>query len=425
MTLVAKYKTKEECENAGYYWKTNFCFRDKEGTMPISIGAFTEITGIDVGQALMDHGGGLTDTWMKLAYQKPPEDFWGRLLWTAGTLGQLVLSLFTFPAALGVFMLEESIQAYSMGGYMLSTANQWGLLLDYLDGFDSFLDGTDYGIKTLATISPITGGAVMMYQSAARAQAAAFRQTAQYKYLKQLETDEKQRIAALATQKYGSIRIISSPSQAEVWLDNVNMETLTPQTYEGLEAGEHSIQLRYYSKKREVWDIWAGTVNITAGKHKEIYLHIPESVSGEEEVPGAEEETDTDKLPKFLTAEITGDIVKDGDTFVTISGEIVRLIGIDTPELGRPYASEAAEYLQDNIEDKKLTIKIQTDKPFDVYGRTLGEVRNYKGNINVAILAAGLARQDWFEEDLFDRTRYQAAEELAKTRRIGIWSKIP
>jgi len=130
-------------------------------------------------------------------------------------------------------------------------------------------------------------------------------------------------------------------------------------------------------------------------------------------------------MPKFLTAEITGDVVKDGDTFVTISGEIVRLIGIDTPELGRPYASEAANFLQENIEDKKLTIKIQTARPFDTYGRTLGEVRNYKGNINVQLLAQGLARQDWFEEDLFDRTRYSAAEELAKSRKLGIWGGLP
>jgi len=43
----------------------------------------------------------------------------------------------------------------------------------------------------------------------------------------------------------------------------------------------------------------------------------------------------------------------------------------------------------------------------------------------VQLLAQGLARQDWFEEDLFDRTRYSAAEELAKSRKLGIWKGIP
>ena len=373
----------------------------------------------------IDLGKGLDTEWVKLVYKDPPEDLWGRIWWYGRVVTQMILSVFTFPAALGAFLLEEGVQSMGMGGYMLSTAGRWKELIDYTDELENFIDVAEIAAKNMAYMAPITGGAVMMYMEAARKQATAFKRSAWYRWQKELETDEKQRLAALEAQTYGSIRISSSPSQAEIWLDDENMEQLTPQTYKRINEGDHNLQLRYYSKQREAWDIWAGTIDITAGKHKEIRIHIPEAITGEAEAPDAEEETDTSKMPKFLTAEITGDVVKDGDTFVTISGEIVRLIGIDTPELGRPYASEAAEFLQNSIEDKQLTIKIQTDRPFDTYGRTLGEVRNYKGNINVQLLAQGLARQDWFEEDLFDRTRYQAAEELAKQRKLGIWGGIP
>jgi len=460
----------------------------------------------------IDIQAGLEEEWVKVAYKKPPEDLWGRIWWYGRVLTQMILATFTLPAALGGFLLEEGVQSMGMGGYLLSTADRWEELIDYTDHMETFIDTAEMAAKNLAYMAPITGGAVLMYMEAARKQTMAFKRSAWYNWMKQLETDDIQRLKELNKQTYGSIRMSSSPSQAEIWLDNINTEQLTPQTYKDMNPGDYEIQLRHYSKQRETWDVWAGTISITAGKHKEIMLHIPETIKGEEEpTPGATtgtlrllsapsnaqiwlngtdtgmltpetfknmepgtyhielrafsrklkiwdsyafdveikldeklemkvnipgeaydairtpdeiDEEDTPKLPDFIKAEVTGDRAKDGDTFVTISDETVRLIGIDTPELGRPYASLAAKFLQDNIEDKELTIKIQTHRPFDIYGRTLAEVRNYKGNINVALLAAGLARQDWFEEDIFDRTRYQAAEDLARARGVGIWGGI-
>jgi endonuclease YncB( thermonuclease family) len=460
---------------------------------------------------LMEHGEGLHRTWVELAYQEPPQDLLGRILWSAGVLGQLVISLFTFSAALACFLLEEAVQSYGMGAYMLSTADAYEELDQYLNGYDAFIDGAETGALSLATLSPMTGGAVVLYMEAAKQGAAAFRHVAQKGLLEKAAYDKKTRHALMLKNKYGELRLSSRPSNAEIWLNGENLEVLTPETLEYLPAGTHEIELRYYDSTNEQWSIKAETITIEAGSRKELMIQIPPKITSNEEeeenmkqhgeirlkstptdarifldgkdtelltpetfdklepgkhvfkliryMPQTEEtiqmtktitietgerkeiifnlhdmtETSTDveedvehdeeMMPAFLTVEATGDVAKDGDTFKATNDEWVRLIGIDTPEAGRPFYEEAKKELQEQIEDKELTLKIQTSRPFDIYERTLAEVRNYKGNVNVAMLSKGLARQNWFEEDTFDRTRYQAAEDLAKQRGLGIWKE--
>ncbi len=123
---------------------------------------------------IVKHGEGLYETWTKLALQKPPEDIIGRIIWSLGVMGQLVISIFTFPAALGAFLLEEAVQTYGMGAYMLSTAKQYESLDVYIDGWKNFIEAATTGAKSLATISPMTGGAVLIYMEAAKVSAAAF-----------------------------------------------------------------------------------------------------------------------------------------------------------------------------------------------------------------------------------------------------------
>ncbi len=56
----------------------------------------------------------------------------------------------------------------------------------------------------------------------------------------------------------------------------------------------------------------------------------------------------------------------DGDTFMTNSGERIRLAEVDAPERGAPYSAQATEHLADLIEDKNVQIKkvarISTDE---------------------------------------------------------------
>lgn len=81
---------------------------------------------------------------------------------------------------------------------------------------------------------------------------------------------------------------------------------------------------------------------------------------------------------------LSDDIVKvkrviDGDTFVTTTGERVRLIGVDTPETVHPRkpvepgGPEASKFLKDLIDGKTVRLEYDETKT-DIYGRTLAFV---------------------------------------------------
>lgn len=375
--------------------------------------------------ALIEHGTGLYETWIAFAFKEPPDDLLGRIIWTIGLWGQLILSIATFPAALGAFLLEESVQTYGMGAYMLSTAGAYDILRGYLVGQDKYIDATRVGAKTLAGLSPITGGAVLKYLDAAKESTMAFIVSTEYRLLDELAREEKRSQLADEALLYGTLAIRSSPSNAEIWIDGDQTIKLTPETFKRLEIGIRTIELRKYSAHREAWDIYVFEARVAPGRITEIMIHIPEAVTGEEEDPGAKEEEDTPKLPDIIKAEVTGERAIDGDTFETITGERIRLLGIDAPETGMAWADMATEYLESKTTDKKVEISIQTHLPIDAYGRTLAMVYYRDQNLSVALVAAGLARVFIAEDARYDPTRLLAAEELAKARRIGIWSELP
>ena len=468
---------------------------------------------VETTEALLEHGTGMFNIWTKLAYQEPPKDIWGRILWTGGVLGQLFISLFTFPAALGSFLLEEAVQTYGMGAYMLATGKQWELLDKYLDGQAVFIDNATIAAKTLATVSPITGGAVILYMQAAEDSWGAFKARAQVEVFKQAETDEATRNRLLEEATLGTVHLSSSPSSAEIWLDGVNTEKLTPETLKKLAAGTHTFEVRKYSTKRDAWDIFVFDVDVTAGYKKEILARIPPGVtSPEEDTPeagtatiritssptnaeiwrneedtglltpetfknvdpgtynftlksyskrrdmwdeytltttveenrkyeykinipagtsteeppsGGTEEDETPQLPQFMKAQVTGDYAIDGDTIVTTTGERVRVLGIDAPEMGQPYSQEAKEMMHDMTAGKKVYMKIQTAVPLDKYGRTLAICTTSRGTLAYLLLIEGLARVFIAEDATYDDTYYYTAETLAKERKVGIWKELP
>jgi endonuclease YncB( thermonuclease family) len=374
---------------------------------------------------LMKHGEGLYETWTSLAYQDPPKDMFGRILWSFGVLGQLLISTFTFPAALGCFLLEEAVQTYGMGAYMLSTAKSYDTLDTYLDGYKHFIDAATTGTKTLASLNPMTGGAVLLYMSAATSSYTAFRDVCDKKLLEQAVTDEKALKKLLDSQKYGSLSIKSIPSDADIIINGVDTETLTPETFKQLEAGNYIISLSKYSKTRETTDIYTFNINITAGIKKEVLIRIPEDVTGDGEKPDSIIDTDTPQLPDMIKSQVKGEHVTDGDTFVTTSGEKIRLLGIDAPELGRPYADLAKTFLEGKTVGKSVELSIQTHLPTDTYGRTLAMCYYRDENLSVSLVAAGLAKVFIANDARYDTTRLKEAERIAKERRIGIWSDLP
>jgi len=70
------------------------------------------------------------------------------------------------------------------------------------------------------------------------------------------------------------------------------------------------------------------------------------------------------------TLEITCTRILDGDTIEIRGGETVRLLGIDTPELGEPYADEAKWALHDWVAHKPLRLEFD-ENDRDIYNRLL------------------------------------------------------
>lgn len=376
-------------------------------------------------EEIMEEGSDIYSRWVHTITRKPPEDFLGRIFWTLGVIEQTMISMETFPAAIGCFLMEEAIQTAGMGAYMLSTAKQWEPLLDYLDTYDTIIDRAETIVKTLATISPITGGTVLFYIQAAKKNSRAFRDVANIKILEQAEQDREQREKLLEQSKYGILRITSSPSNAEIWIDGTNTELLTPETLKKIEVGHHIIELRYYDRKTEQWRIKTTEIDIEPNTRKEIKIIIPETTQEHSTTETEEQTTTTPQLPKYIKAEVIGDHAIDGDTFTTTDGETIRLLMIDAPETGRPKYEEAKNYLNTQIQDKKITLTIYTTQPKDGYNRTLAIARNYKGDINLAMLNKGLARTDIATNLTIDPTKYIEAEKIAQTRHIGIWENYP
>jgi len=84
--------------------------------------------------------------------------------------------------------------------------------------------------------------------------------------------------------------------------------------------------------------------------------------------------------------------VIDGDTFTLTSGERVKLLGTDAPELGRCKAEESTKMLESLVMGKTLQI---TEEKRDTYGRRMGLVYAQGVLVNAKMLSSGLARPDY------------------------------
>lgn len=126
--------------------------------------------------------------------------------------------------------------------------------------------------------------------------------------------------------------------------------------------------------------------------------------------------------------------VIDGDTIeVLIDGEIevVRLIGIDTPELKHPvkavecYAVEASRYMAKLVAGKYVRLEADpTQDDRDRYDRLLRYVFLEDGTfINKAMIAGGYAYQYTYSGKAYKyQTEFKKAEADSWRRREGVWS---
>lgn len=120
--------------------------------------------------------------------------------------------------------------------------------------------------------------------------------------------------------------------------------------------------------------------------------------------------------------------VVDGDTLRTHDHRLVRLIGVNSPEIGKdgaadePLAVAARSYLSRLLADQPVTL-VPDQETHDRYGRMLAHVLLPDGrSVQELLLEQGLASLIALPPNLDRIERYQAAERRARTQRRGLWS---
>lgn len=118
--------------------------------------------------------------------------------------------------------------------------------------------------------------------------------------------------------------------------------------------------------------------------------------------------------------------VYDGDTLWLKSGDRVKLIGVNAPEMGRCLADEAKQKLSDLVFSKVVDLR---EVKRDEWGRKMALVYVGETLVNLEIMKSGLGRPDYTpnsrSEDL------KGASRLASQNKIGVYgekckgSKIP
>lgn len=123
-------------------------------------------------------------------------------------------------------------------------------------------------------------------------------------------------------------------------------------------------------------------------------------------------------------------VVVDGDTLTLSDGRKIRLLQIDTPELGSGECySRAAHRLLLRIVPVGTRVTLEADPRLDnrdQYGRYLRYVRKGSLNVNLELVRLGAAAPYFYRGD---RGRYaaalMAAARAAKAARRGLWGACP
>jgi micrococcal nuclease len=118
-----------------------------------------------------------------------------------------------------------------------------------------------------------------------------------------------------------------------------------------------------------------------------------------------------------LAVKVVG--ITDGDTITVVDDAKhqikVRLEGIDAPESGQAFGTQAKKALSDKVFGKPVTIK-ETGK--DKYGRTLASVYVGKQHVNRELVAEGFA---WHYKEYNSDANLAAAEKEARAAKRGLW----
>jgi len=113
----------------------------------------------------------------------------------------------------------------------------------------------------------------------------------------------------------------------------------------------------------------------------------------------------------------------DGDT-IAIQDQHVRVLQVDTPEMGECYADQARQFTQEFL-GKRASLTLRADPTLDKsdkYGRSLRYVFKGKENLSLELVRRGYAKPMFFngiEGRYADLIMKYASQ--AKAKRLGLW----
>ncbi|WP_258182929.1 thermonuclease family protein [Enhygromyxa salina] len=153
---------------------------------------------------------------------------------------------------------------------------------------------------------------------------------------------------------------------------------------------------------------------------------LPETDGGDDEASESDSGTgsETTEHPCGPTSGVVERVI-DGDTMVLESGDRVRYILVNTPEItdgkNECWGSQASDYNSMQVLGRTVTIEYDQECR-DQYGRLLGYVSVEDLEINRALLENGFACILHISPNGDSRlAEYQALENEAKTAEIGMW----
>ena len=114
--------------------------------------------------------------------------------------------------------------------------------------------------------------------------------------------------------------------------------------------------------------------------------------------------------------------VIDGDTIELQDGSRVRYLGIDTPETGEPYYSEASARNKELVEGKVVYLQ-KGKRDRDKYDRLLRYVYIDGVFINAELVAQGFATAYIFDTDEWYSQTLVRLEQYAKMKKRGLWGQ--
>lgn len=118
---------------------------------------------------------------------------------------------------------------------------------------------------------------------------------------------------------------------------------------------------------------------------------------------------------KFSVAKVI-----DGDTIRLSTGEKVRFLNIDTPEIGQYLQKEATARMKELIGNSSVTLESDITNR-DRYGRLLRYVYENGTMLNLIMVREGYARAYFIPPDDKHLKEIQEAEAYARSRNLGIW----